>query len=230
MSALLHDTRLAGAYSIAEWDAMERARDRKYEWWDGRLLDWHDMAGANLPHNRIVRNLLTAADRRLLDVDGPCEVFLSDLAVYIPLASRYRYPDASILCGAPQHDPRQPRALTNPSVLVEATSATSEATDRVVTPTEYRHIPSLRYYVIISQYFACVEVHHLSGDPGAFSVRVSDGLDAVAELPELGLGLPLGEVYRGVDLDAQAEAYRTEVLGEFDGDDGGDGAPVASTG
>ena len=72
---------------------MEETSEEKHEYFDGEVLA---MPGASVPHNRIVRNALSAIDNFLRSKD--CEVFPSDLKIHVKTKSSFAYPDLSIVC------------------------------------------------------------------------------------------------------------------------------------
>jgi Uma2 family endonuclease len=64
----------------------------------------------------------------------------------------------SVICGGLEVDPDDKNAATNPVVLVEVLSDSSEAYDRGQKLGHYRRIPSLAEYVLISQHSPKIEV------------------------------------------------------------------------
>ena len=86
--------------------------------------------------------------------------------------------------------------LTNPILLVEVLSPTTEAYDRGAKFAQYRRLESLREYVLVSQTEARVEVF-TRGD-GRWTFFEAIGMDAECPLPSLGIALPLAEVYERV--------------------------------
>ena len=201
----------ARTYSLAEWDALEQRTGEKYEWHGGELIDWHDMAGASIPHNQIVSNLDFEVKSHFLTKTPPdCETYSSDLVIFIEAYDRYRYPDLSVICGNLEKSARMNRAAVNPTVLFEVTSPESDLRDRTDKAAEYRTLASLRYYVIVSQFAHEIEVHTLSDDPDRYSAQVFRGLEASAKLPELDLELSLAKIYRAVTLTPRPPAKDDE--------------------
>ena len=60
------------------------------------------------------------------------------------------YPDVSVVCGPRELDPESKTTVTNPTLLVEVTSRSTEEYDRGDKFDHYRQIPSLREYVLVS--------------------------------------------------------------------------------
>jgi Uma2 family endonuclease len=188
-------------YTLEEYFEFERNSDEKFEYRDGEVVNLSEaigMAGGSLLHSQITANV--AATIRSGLKGGPCHVYSSDLRIRIPRKVLWAYPDASVICGKPQVEsiPGVGETATNPQVIVEVLSPSTESYDRGDKFARYREIPSLRDYVLVAQHEPRVEVFSRSAD-GAWSfVPVSDN-HASAILRSLGLDLSLSEVYAGVE-------------------------------
>lgn len=182
-------------YLRREHDAAE-----KHEYYHGEVFA---MSGGTFEHSRITANVIRELGNRL--VGTPCGVQESNLRVRVPRTTLYTYPDASVLCGDPQFDPLDTgrRTLTNPTLLVEVLSPSTESWDRGGKFDNYRLIDSLREYVLISWDAPRVETYQRQPD-GKWVFAAALGLSAAALLNSIHVELPLAEVYRGVSLPEQA--------------------------
>ena len=176
--------------SVEEYLADELLSEVKREYLGGVV---YAMAGASEAHNRIATRLLSMLDTRLRG--KPCEPFGSDMKVRLrPLDSTYfYYPDAMIACDPTDsgHGWRErPAALFE--IISEETARVDDGEKRI----SYLQLPSLQAYVRIEQARPEVVVDRRTPD-GWKSERVS-GLDAVVRLPELGIELPLAELFERV--------------------------------
>ncbi len=167
--------------SLEEFLAWERSQDLRYEF-DG--VQPIGMTGGSVSHARLIARLITAAGNR---VQPPCEVLSSDLKVIGE--DWVRYPDVTVACEAVD----TMRDSVSPSVVFEVLSPSTVLTDRRVKPREYRTVPSLRAYVILSQDQPEITVLRRSSGWEEETLR---GTDAVLSLPEIGIEIPLAEVYR----------------------------------
>ncbi len=175
--------------SRREYLVRERAAEYRSEWWDGEVVA---MTGASRPHNLIVGDLLVALHHQL--GDGPCEVYSSDMKVWLDRA--YVYPDLVVGCGSGFQDAEED-VLLAPTVLVEVLSPSTERYDRGRKARAYQAIPTLREYLLISQDTLRVE-HHRRDDLGGWSSLLLQGPDATIELRSIGCTIPLVDVYRRV--------------------------------
>jgi Uma2 family endonuclease len=73
--------------------------------------------------------------------------------VRVLVTGRAAYPDASMVCGPIEGDPADPggATITNPTMLVQVLSPSTEEDDRGTKWQHYQLIPSLREYVLVSQ-------------------------------------------------------------------------------
>jgi Uma2 family endonuclease len=115
---------------------------------------------------------------------------------------RYTYPDVVVVCGEPRFMDGALDTLTNPALIVEVLSPTTEAYDRGEKFQHYRSIESLREYVLIAQDRVLMERFVREGEFWTLST-LSD-LDAALELTSVHCSLPLREIYYDVELPASA--------------------------
>ena len=180
--------------SVEEYLAGELLSDVKREYLGGVV---YAMAGASEAHNRIATRLLSMLDVRLRG--KACEPFGPDMKVRLrPLDSTYfYYPDAMVACDPTDsgHGWRE-----RPAALFEIISEDTRRVDEREKRVPYLQLPSLQAYVRIEQDRPEVVVDRRTPE-GWKSERVS-GLDAVVRLPELGIELPLAELFERVTFGA----------------------------
>lgn len=132
--------------SYAEYLAAEAASEVKHEYLRGEVFA---MAGGTADHARLSSQLITALTIAMHD--RPCAVFTSDLRIRIDATDLSTYPDVSVVCGGLQHSAVDPIAATNPILIVEVLSDSTEAYDRGEKFAHYRRLSSLREYLLVSQ-------------------------------------------------------------------------------
>ena len=171
----------------AEYLAAERASELRHEYLRGEV--WA-MAGGTPEHARLA--LAVGAELRAAVRGRPCVVFSSDLRVRIQDTDRATYPDVTVVCGERRAPDDDPDAVTNPIVLVEVLSDSTEQADRGEKFAHYRRIPSLREYVLVSQDAPRVEVFRRQPD-GWLLVEAGPGGSVVLE--SIGATLLVDEIY-----------------------------------
>lgn len=183
-------------YTPEEYLALERNAEFKSEYVDGRILA---MTGASVAHNLIAGSI--QAELRSRFRGGPCRAFIADVRVQIAGGHRYAYPDVMAVCRQPEFIDGVLDTLTNPVLIVEVLSPSTEVYDRGEKFTHYRSIDTLQEYVLIAQDRPVAERFVRHGDFWLFSAL--SGLDASLELTSVGCTIPLRDIYENVDFPAQ---------------------------
>lgn len=155
--------------SYAEYLAHEESSETKHEYVDGLVVA---MAGGTLEHARLSAEVSFRLRRALEGSD--CRVLSSDGRIRVAAVNEARYADAVVVCGDIERATDDPEALTNPTLIVEVLSPSTERVDRGEKLASYKRIPSLREYVLVSQDRDRVELYrkvdvgwlHLEAGPG----------------------------------------------------------------
>jgi len=144
--------------TYAEYLALEAASEQRHEYLAGTIVA---MAGGSIEHGRLIGQIQYLLRGALSG--KPCVVLASDVRVRIRAADRASYPDVLVVCGEIRKDPEDPHAIVNPTVIIEVLSDSTAAVDREEKNADYRRLPSLGEYVLISQRERSVEVYRRSG-------------------------------------------------------------------
>ena len=168
----------------------EKESPIRHEYVDGHVFA---MAGASDRHNLIAGTVYA----RLLDLlsSGPCRAFISDMKVMVQ-PSVYYYPDVVVACDPPGGDPY---TRTQPILVIEVTSPSTQRADRFEKLPAYKRIASLVECVLISQVQMFVEVHRRAG--GEWETELLTRPEDQLRLESVGLRMTLSEIYRTVEFD-----------------------------
>jgi Uma2 family endonuclease len=134
-------------YTFADYLLLERDSEVKHEFDTGEILA---MSGGTARHSALAARMIVA----LGNTCAPgCTVFTSDMRVRVAATGRATYPDVSMVCGPIEYDPEDATrtTITNPVLLVEVLSVTTEKGDRGNKWMHYQRISSLQEYVMVSQ-------------------------------------------------------------------------------
>lgn len=138
--------------------ASEQGGETKHEWLDGLV---YAMAGGTVEHGRLATKMTAALTAKLA---GQCTVYSSDVMLFVRDTNLATYPDGSVVCG-PVDVQRVVRngkvigeAVTNPKVIVEVLSESTESYDRGEKFAHYMRLPSLEAYVLVSRDQRRIEV------------------------------------------------------------------------
>ncbi len=178
------------AAAYREWEARQEV---KHEYIDGAIIE---MSGGTGRHSKIAMNIVLALGRM---IDLTRYVFhSSNMSVQIN-ASRFVYPDLSIVRGSEFYEDDSELSLLNPVFVVEVTSPSSDTYDRVDKFGYYLEVPSIEAYLIIDQERVRADLCTRAGD--GWFVRVYADAKAALPLNAIGCALPLAAVYRGISLE-----------------------------
>lgn len=183
--------------SPEEYLERERKAETRSEYVRGEIFA---MAGASIRHGRIISNLIRELGNRL--VEGPCEVFSTDLRLAVNAAGMYTYPDVMVVCGDPVTIDKHHDTIVNPVVIIEVLSDSTKNYDRGQKFQYYRMLPALKEYVTVSQDEVHVE-RHVRGSAGEWTLMEFGKLEDALELQSIDVTLPLAEIYRRIDFSSQ---------------------------
>jgi Uma2 family endonuclease len=186
MPALLHRPN----YTYAEYLGFETSSNVKHEFVDGQI---YAMAGGTPEHAALAAAVITLLGPQLRG--GECRPYNSDLRVRTPTGLT-SYPDVTVIRGPRKIDALDPLAVTNPTLIVEILSRSTEEYDSGDKFEHYKTFPSLREYVLVSHRERSVEVRS-RGEGGWRTSIIHEG--AIAEL-SIDARLDVRELY-----DAAAE-------------------------
>jgi Uma2 family endonuclease len=181
--------------TYADYLAAEQSSERRHEFIDGVIVA---TAGGSDEHNAIASRF---AGLFMLRVSPGCRSYTPDQRFWIEATSRGRYSDGSIICGKPAHPGHDDQATTNPLVVVEVLSPTSQGDDEGEKRRDFQSLASLQAYVLVAQDSRCVRVYRRD-ERGAWRAEADVYRDGDSfELPRLTRAIAIDEVYDDI-LDA----------------------------
>lgn len=149
------------------------------------------MAGGTIQHAALAATLIGELHAALRG--KPCRAYTSHLRVHIRATGLTTYPDLSVVCGQVETNPDDANAITNPIVLVEILSDSTEGYDRGAKAAHYRRIPSLQEYVLVSQSEPLIEVYRRN-ERGLFELTEARNGER-AKLSSLSVELDIDTIY-----------------------------------
>jgi Uma2 family endonuclease len=189
-------------YTVDQYLAIERSVEDRYYYLDGEI---YAMAGESDAHGIITVNVVGSLFNQLRGT--PCQARTKDTKVRSgPILSAgetarglFSYPDILVICGEPEYHDALKDIVLNPKVIFEVLSESTEAFDRGEKFTRFQSWnPSLTDYVLVLQDRAQVE--HFTRQPdGAWSYRLTTGLDASVAIASINCTLTLADIYERVD-------------------------------
>jgi Uma2 family endonuclease len=184
-------------YTLEEYFDLELSTNERFEYWNGEVFS---MSGGSDEHDQIESNTHLAL--RLVLRGRECRVFTGNMRIKVPTLPPYRYCDVSALCGQPAFEKiGGVDTLTNPTLIIEVLSESTEAYDRGDKFTHYKSIPSLKEYLLVAQHRPHI-TQYAKQEDGSWSYREVNDLSASLHLPSVDSVLELSEVYLNVTFPA----------------------------
>lgn len=151
------------------------------------------MAGGTPEHGVLAMKLATLLGMQL---PARCQLASSDVKVNIQATGLTTYPDLSVVCGALERSPHDHLAMTNPVILVEVTSPSTEDYDRGDKLSHYRQLASLQTVLIVSHSAKRVTVVQRDG-PNWVTTDMRSG--ELVTLPTPALTFSVDALYSALD-------------------------------
>ena len=181
-------------YTLEEYLELDHESEERIEFWDGHVFT---LAGASNNHDQIQSN---AHFFLRLKLQGkPCRVFLSEMRVKVPEYPPYRYPDLSVYWGEGVYETMDGlEVLTNPQMIIEVLSLSTEAFDRGEKFTYYKSIPSFTEYLLVATNRPNI-TQFIKRSESEWVHREANGLEATLSLGAFAAELLLSEIYLDIE-------------------------------
>ena len=179
----------APRYSVAEYMLLEENSAVRHEFFEGEVFA---MSGGTLLHNLLVLNSAFALRTGLRGSGKKCRVVAENVQLAVEKGRHYNYPDVAVTCAA--KDIEAERTITTPILLIEVLSKSTGNRDRGWKFKQYKQLPSLQHYILVSQTTCLVEWYRRE-ESGVWSytplVLFADELF----FPELDVTLRVQDIY-----------------------------------
>jgi Uma2 family endonuclease len=179
-------------WTTEQFLAWEERQELRYEFDGCQAIA---MAGGTATHAAIQRNLIVALGVGLRGKQ--CKPYGSELKIRVGHGA-IRYPEAFVVC-----TPVPPRStvVADPVVIFEILSESSATEDFVTKNAEYRATASVKRYVVLQQVKAAAVMFSRKGDD--WITDLLTGNDAILRMPEIGLDIPLSEIFAEIEFDGE---------------------------
>lgn len=182
-------------YTPEEYLELEKHADYKHEYRDGEIIS---MTGGTTNHNEISLNL--AASLKFALKRRNYKVYIGDVRLWIPRYRQYTYPDVMLIGGEPIYTGTSTTTVTNPTLIAEVLSKSTQNYDQGDKFMYYRSIPEMREYLLIDQKQFHVMQHSKTED-GKWLLTEYEGENAVLALSVVEFELALTDLYDGSNFD-----------------------------
>lgn len=187
------DAKKLNNISVTEYLKLEEDAQTKYEFHDGTI---YAMSGGTVEHGLISGNLFAELKFALRSKNNNCTALNSEIKLHIQSLNKYVYPDVMVVCGDIERATEEPNSVTNPSIIIEVLSNSTEAYDRGDKFFSYQQISSLKEYILVDQYKAQVEIYTRQAQ--LWSIQRITGIEENVEIIPLGISIPMQHIYENV--------------------------------
>lgn len=185
---------ISKTYSIAEYLAMEENSYEKHEYYNGKIIK---MSGAKPAHNLIAANMITQLNFEIEKKRTNYLVLTSDTQIHIERLKSFVYPDAVVVCEQIEMYPGSQTVITNPLLIVEVLSPSTEDYDRKGKFFDYKQIPSFKEYLLVEQDIAFVTASYKIAER-TWQDTEADGIAASIYLKSIDCTISLSKIYKGI--------------------------------
>ena len=175
-------------YTVEEYFELERNSEVKHEFVEGQLIE---MPGEKKVANKLSLRLSVVL-LGLLN-DNVYDVFIQDVRLSTVRGKRYRYPDVMVV---PVIDDEDEYNVHQAVLITEVLSPSTEKTDRNDKLKEYSKIPSVQYYLLVSQEEPIIELYRRNGD--IFEYTFFTEKTDVINLPFFDIKFTLNDIYKNI--------------------------------
>ncbi len=184
--------------TIEEYLELEAKSLSKHDYYNGQIFE---MAGGTTTHNQLSGKIITQLNIAIDASEKPYLVYSSDMKIWIDKTKSFVYPDAVTVALKPEFYNNRRDIITNPLLIVEVISPSSEYYDRGDKFNQYRTLASFEEYLIIYQ-----DKHQVSRyfrqAPDVWHITDYFQLEDRIPLQSMGIEISMQGIYRGVELEA----------------------------
>jgi Uma2 family endonuclease len=179
-------------YSFAEYLQLEETAAYKNEYQDGEIVP---MTGGTTDHNKIALNF--AAYLKFALKGQKYNIFIGDVKLWIAQYRQATYPDVMLIEGEPIYYETGKTTITNPRLIVEVLSKSTQNYDQGDKFLYYRSLPEFQEYILISQSRPYVMQYNKT-EENKWLLTEYEGENASLSLTSVNFDLSFKEIYEGV--------------------------------
>ena len=169
------------------WEALQ---EHKHEFINGEVFA---MGDARREHVVVSGNVFAVLKQHLRGT--PCQAYISDMKLHAEQQNAFYYPDVIVSCD--KDDQKADQFLSNPTLIVEVLSDSTEAYDRGIKFAAYRHLTSLKEYVLVDIKTMSVECFRRTDDDN-WLLHVTTKQDA-CHFDSIKLRVAMADIFEGIE-------------------------------
>ncbi len=179
-------------YTPEEYLELEAKAEYKSEYLDGKIIP---MTGGTTNHNKIAGNFYRQFPLTIAGQDY--DIYIGDVRLWIPEYRHYTYPDIMIVEGETVYEGKGTTTITNPLIVMEVLSKSTQQTDKTSKFRYYRSLPSFQEYILVNQYSYYAE-QYVKQKNEQWLLRDYQGEESILALANLEFEISFLELYKRV--------------------------------
>ena len=182
-------------YTPQEYLTLEEKAIDRHEYRDGEIIP---MTGGTTNHNQIALNFCRRFPLTIENQDY--YIYINDIRLWIEQYRFYTYPDVMIIKGKSIYEGTGTVNVTNPSIIVEVLSKSTQNYDYTDKFRYYRSIPEFQEYILIDQYRFYI-AQYFKQENGQWAFNDYEGEEAVLNLASVNFEISFPDLYERVDFE-----------------------------
>jgi Uma2 family endonuclease len=179
--------------SREEYLLLEETATEKHEYIDGEIIT---MVGGTINHNQICLNFCRNFPLTIHDQDY--YLYMEGVKLWLAEYNIYTYPDVMITEGKPIYQGDSKSVITNPKIIIEVLSKSTQDYDRTDKFRYYRSLPTLQEYILIDQYKYGIDQYFKQSE-SQWSINFYTQENSSLKLVSLPWKISLKELYQRID-------------------------------
>lgn len=181
-------------YTFEEYLKLEDAADSKSEYVYGQIIS---IPGVSTNHNDVALNF--GAELNFVLKRQDYRVYVNDIKLWIPKMLINTYPDVMVIAGEPEYYNQRTDIVTNPQIIIEVLSKSTQASNKDSKLEAYRTIKTFQEYLLIDPARIRVEHYHKTGKKN-WSFREYNQKDESIALNSVTFQIAMLDLYNQVQL------------------------------
>ena len=184
-------------YTLEAYLDREAKAAHKSSYHNGNIIK---MAGAKARHNEICANVLVTLKVAAKALATVYRTYTSDQKIYIQQTETVVYPDALVVCRAPEFWQNRQDLITNPLLIVEVLSKSTRQHDKGSKFMLYKNLPSFAEYILVEQDECKVEVWTKTGTNKWEFVIYTDLTENIVLQSMENIQISVADIYENIEM------------------------------
>ncbi len=190
--------------TIEEYFELEKAGEVRHEFYKGEI---YIMSNTTKNHNKIIDRVKDQLRKKFEPQE--CGVYSESIRLQVAKGKFYTYPDIILTCDKRDMEGNE-YMVAHPSVIVEVLSKTTSDHDHGFKWKHYKRIPTLQYYMMVSQYETSVELYSRVEGKRFWYYQDFESMGDIIELDRLDFSISVKSIYENITIVAEPDDLTTD--------------------